>query len=487
MADTTWVPPEDSEIVGAKSGWTPPQDVQTYDTNPITAFGKSALESAPQAVGGTLLGIPGAVAGASILAPTGPVGSALGAIGGGLLFGATGAKSVGDISNTLLNKFMSEKTRADLGYSTEQRESERQQFPVASQLGEYAPDILTMAAPTKALEKGVLKFAANNLWAKASPAQKEAWKVADDWGLTLQPRQIREDSKAMVVGREKNTRIMNSKVAEATGDTNPVQYVDQKYLNTRFDDLGNQYSSIYNDPNLGSIPLDQTAQDALTNLMVSKVPMPEMLKSKIVESLKLNQQVGGMSGSDFKVIMSELKKVQRTTNDGNVKYSIGDTIDSINNSIATSHPEFKAKLDELNPKYRALLTAQDARNKDIIDSNGNVNAFELGKMLRDQQGNPLYQVGQIGESLGIGSHGKGDKFKNAQDARDVYLYGITPMMNIAKKAANMASGEGVGLGAKYLQNIKGGMPSVGLADVFRKGGPALETSYSQLNRRNQEQ
>lgn len=492
MGTNSWSPPEDAIETSQQTtgGFTPPQDVQQFESNPYIAAAKSALESTPEAVGGAVGGIPGAVSGAGLgLRMAGMPGAIIGGALGGTAWGGLAAETTKRIVDPLLKRFIPDELRTSAGFSEQQRESERQQYPLASKAGEFVPDILTMAMPRKAAEKGMMNFAANKLWAQASPAQRDAWKIADDWGIKLEPRQLREDQKAMIIGKEQNTRIMNGKIAEAIGDTSDVKYIDQKYLNSKFEDLGSKYEAIYNDPTIGAkVGLDQNAQDAITKLFVDQIPMPTAVKNRMVQGLKSVADNGFMSGEDFRFITSELKRIQRQTSDGNVKYAVGDAIDNINTSLATTNPKLKSKLDELNPKYRALMTAQEARNSDIIDANGNVDAFALGAMLRTKQdqSNPLYTIGRVGEVLGVGSHAHGERFKGNQDVKGEYLYGITPKVNILNKLAGYAKGEGIGLGIKEMQTLRGGVPSNPLLEVFKRGGPAAQTTYNQLSPKKEE-
>ena len=451
-----------AEDVGHIQSMISPQQQQTQqpqtevtESGPWTAAAKSAVESAPGAVGGTLFSIPAALGAARLAAPVGPFASAGAGAVGGLLGGSLGAKAVDTVTSGLVNNFLSPQAKADLGYSQEQRDYEKTAFPQATTVGEFVPDVLAMGAPYKTLGRGVMNFQANKLWSETSPAQRQAWKTADSWGLKLEPKQVREDSKAMVVGRTDNTRIMNQKIAELTGDSGKPTHLDQAYIDSRFKDLGSKYDTIYNDPNL-KIQLEPDAQDSITALFANQIALPTQLKNRMVQGLQSVQQNGFVNGEDFRFIMSELKKVQRSTSDGNTKYIIGDTIDNINKSLALTNPNFKTALDELNPKYRALVTTQEARAKDIIDVNGNVDAHALGKMLKDKTTDPLYQVGFVGEALGVGTHARKPYYKNSQQGQNILL-GTPGMISRAARHVN----------------------GMGLLEAFRRGGPALETTYSQ--------
>lgn len=420
-----------SKLMGVNPQQQPQPEVST---NPWVAAGKQAIESAPVALGSMALGTPMASAGAALGAPFGPPGMALGGIAGGLLGSYLGGKATENIMEPVQ---FPEPIKQATGFDKTTREIERQQNPNATTLGELAPNIATMAVPASSLEKGVMKFAADKWWNNASPIQKQAWATADEWGLKLKPSQIREDSRATIVGNPNNQRIINQKAAEATGVSDKVSHVDEKFINSRFDSLGKEYDRIYSSPSLGEkIPLVREAQDSITNLFANQIPMPTVAKNRIVQALDSVTQNGFMPGDDFRFIMSELKRQQRTTSDGNVKYALGDAIDSLNKSIETTNPALAVAIGPLNTQYRATITLDKALGKGVIDKNGNLDAHDLGKMLLDDRNNPLYSVGSVGQALGIGSINKAQRFKNVTDDKAYsYIPGVSWLANMARKAA----------------------------------------------------
>lgn len=443
-------------------------------TNPLAAFAKQTVEEAPKAA----LSLPFAQAGAAALAPLGPLGMVAGGIGGaglGYLAAEKGLEALPDVP---------EKVKSFFGFSPEQRQAEREQNPAATFAGNIAAGV-GVTAPMSALDRGVHKFAANKWWGEASPTQKQAWATADEWGYKLKPSQLREDSKAMIISNKNNQLISNQKAAEATGYTEPVTHVDQKFINKRFDALGKEYERIYNDPSIGAkITLDQPAQEGLTSLFVNQIPMPTAAKNRIVQALDQQQQLGSMSGEDFRFITSELKKVMRTSNDGNITYAIGDTLDAINKSIANTNPQLAQELAKLNPQWRSTVTLQNARVRDIIDENGNIDAHALGKMLRDDRNNPLYKLGSVGEALGIGTTAKADRLKHATGEKTTYIPGVSWITNAAKAAGRAASDSPalVNMMRKAQQQPLPPKPT-SLGDMFRRsatygGGPTINQLFN---------
>lgn len=431
MSPEEWLAQQQQQQPSSQGGMSPEEWLAQNQpkTNPFSAFAKQTVEEAPKAA----LSLPFAQAGATALAPLGPVGMAVGGAGGaalGYMAANKGMEALPDIPEKVKNFF---------GFSPEQREAEREQNPAATLAGDVAAGFGT-TAPMSSLDRGVHKFAANMWWGKASPTQKQAWATADEWGYKLKPSQLREDSKAMIISNKNNQLISNQKAAEATGYSGSVTHVDQNFINKRFESLGKEYERIYNDPSIGAkITLDQDAQDGLTALFVNQIPMPTAAKNRIVQALGQQQQVGSMSGEDFRFITSELKKAMRTSNDGNITYAIGDALDSINKSIANTNPQLAQELAKLNPQWRSTVTLQNARVKDVIDENGNIDAHALGKMLRDDRNNPLYKLGSVGEALGIGTTAKADRLKHPTGERTTYVPGVSWIANVAKQAGRSAS------------------------------------------------
>jgi len=108
-------------------------------------------------------------------------------------------------------------------------------------------------------------------------------------------------------------------------------------------------------------------------------------------------------------------------------------LNEINTSMAAHNPAVAKELGVLNPRYRSALTLNDAFERRIIDVNGNIDGHDFGRMLaKDSRNssNPLYEVGETGESLNIGRIGN-NRFKG-QSASDV------PVPGIGGKAVGMA-------------------------------------------------
>jgi hypothetical protein len=106
------------------------------DTTPGKAFMKSAVEAVPSAAGA----YGGMEAGALLGSTLGPVGSFLGGLGGafaGGYYGGKGGEKVGEA--------IPPSVKQATGFTKEEREKERKQYPVSSTLGTIAPDVAAVA------------------------------------------------------------------------------------------------------------------------------------------------------------------------------------------------------------------------------------------------------------------------------------------------------------------------------------------------------
>ena len=143
------------------------------------AFGKSALESTPGALGG----YAGAEAGAALGSMLGPIGTVVGGLGGGLA-GYLGGEYLGEKAGKAIPKPVKEAT----GFTPEQRAEEKRQMPIASTAGALAPDVAAAAPSLYSLGKfGVTKAneLAESLRAPKPIAPAEGLDVVGEKGFKL--------------------------------------------------------------------------------------------------------------------------------------------------------------------------------------------------------------------------------------------------------------------------------------------------------------
>ena len=183
-------------------------------------------------------------------------------------------------------------------------------------------------------------------------------------------------------------------------DTVEMTIIDLKTLME--ESIKDQYNEIYTDPSLGKkITLDvgtaQTIKDAVNSGLVSlKAPIKDKVALLVPETRGALLKNVNVPGSDFQGLMSQLKTAARKETDGPKRSAIYDLIDDVHESMKVHNPSVAARLEELNPKYRAAITLDKARQGGIVDVNGNLDAYDLGKMLakegRQGRSNPLTEV-----------------------------------------------------------------------------------------------
>lgn len=380
----------------------------------MKAFGKAALEEVPQTVGSAIGGTGGASLGVGLGALTGPAAPiAMPTLG---LLGAFGGSVAGEnLGEAAKENYMP----AITGFGTPERQQEMEASPTATMLGKGMVDVAGLAIPAPNIFQNPLtKFASNKIWESVSPTQKAAAITAEDWGLKVKPSQLQTGANQHILSSTNNQNIVNSKAAEATGIAGYNGKIDQKFLDWRFKDLGKQYEKVYNDPALGqTVTLDNNASQALGNLLTDPtLPVPQRTKALLMRILPPNVGSANLRsydvvGDDFRRAMSDLKSlVYKESLDGNTKFQLKNLLGDLNGSLETNNPAVAAKLQEINPKYAATMTLDKEFTKasnGAVDPHGDVDAFRLGEVLKGETRHPLYELGNVGLALGIGSKSRG--------------------------------------------------------------------------------
>ena len=114
----------------------PPGYFEKNQATPGKAFMKSAVEAVPSAAGA----YGGMEAGALLGSPLGPIGSFVGGLGGALAGGYYGSKGGEKVGQAI-----PQQVKEATGFTKEERQKERKDYPVASTLGTIAPDVVSVA------------------------------------------------------------------------------------------------------------------------------------------------------------------------------------------------------------------------------------------------------------------------------------------------------------------------------------------------------
>ena len=115
-----------------------PEHLEENSTNPLLAFGKSAVESTIPSAAGLYAAGRGAALGMRLPGPL-PV-KVLGAVGGGLLGGVAGGMA-GEEAQQFASKYIPETWKESLGFDAERRALETKEHPYMSYAGQLAPNL----------------------------------------------------------------------------------------------------------------------------------------------------------------------------------------------------------------------------------------------------------------------------------------------------------------------------------------------------------
>ena len=255
--------------------------------------------------------------------------------------------------------------------------------------------------------------------------QKRLWERAKYLGFSIRPGQARQDDARILQAglgdaeKLKNQAVSDKLATEATGEAGKA--ITPAYRAERHKDLGAQYDQAYAPGT--QVRVDLTAIKGLQDysLYEAKMGHPWMTTKaksaadKIVgefEALNAGKaKITSMkvNAEDVQRLRNELSAARRSTNDAIDRRGLGEVIDEIDAAVARNHPALAAKLEELRPKYRALVTLDEAARRGIVDPQGHISPADLGRFLtsKGEKNHPLQELGELGASFGIRGIGQG--------------------------------------------------------------------------------
>lgn len=371
------------------------------------AFGKSALESTPGALGA----YGGAEAGAALGSMLGPVGTVVGGLGGGLA-GYLGGEYLGEKAGKAIPKPVKKAT----GFTPEQRAQEKHQMPIASTAGALAPDVAAAAPGLIGLGKGAVDIAAKTLLGTPSRTSEYVAKTAEKLGFKLSPSQVRADvpslpAKGAVGYAEENQNLANQLATKGTGRTTSAGKLDDNFIRERLSTLGKEYNDIYKGK---SFQIDQPAIDVLREISAKEAaagpatvsPVKQTADNMLKAYDQLTSRPGAIpdtfsiNGEDLQRLRNALTERARSTSAGNAR-EIYNLVDQIDASVARHHPEVAKKLDVLRPKYRNAIILEDLYKQGGIKQ-GNISLEKLGNMMLKDRGAVRRTPGDIDDLAKIG-------------------------------------------------------------------------------------
>lgn len=403
----------DAYLAGQRNPPPAPQEKSGF-RGAAKAFG---LAAAPEAIksGGAIAGAEvGAEGGAALGAmggPAAPITVPAGTILGGLAGGLAGYYGMGKLGE----KF---------GQKPEDIKKQEAEHPTASTLGRAAVDVPLAGAGLYGLAKTLAPAAGGLVKAGLgvpSRTTEEIAKAFEKRGYKLEPGQLKADdpyhSPGFLGNKVANQKLANKEVSTVTGKAAGPKGVDNKFLNERFESLGKKYDDIIDKAPEWTI--DRKAIDALKEILSTEraaVPgqvRPVMQVASQVDKAFTDAGAGGANvtsmkvpAKDLKRTLSELKKIARTSRDGNDKFAATSAIDAITGSLTRNHPAIASELKTVNQQYRATVALQDLADSGGIRG-GNVSLRKLGAKAHHLAGNPLYDLAHGGRELNLAARWEG--------------------------------------------------------------------------------
>lgn len=306
--------------------------------------------------------------------------------------------------------------------------------------------------------KGVGRFAKDHVFGPQYEKAKELWGRAKDLGFSIRPEQTRADAAAVSQAglslRDKiqNKAAANRMVSEKVGDVTSGD-INTEYFDRNFKELGSKYDSVYSPGT--RLKVDQQNIDNLKDIVEYEQAKghPFMSRKAVAAANRLITEWETLQGSTGKARLTKiavpadmLKDVRdslqhsaKTSSDLSSKSRMYEVIEEFDNAVQRNHPQFRALLDEINPKYRALSTLDEGTRAGFVDR-GSVDLEGLARHLQNKEArhytrgisnHPLYEAAQIGETFGIRGMSKpavtGDSRSRAGTGEEQFVptrYGI---------------------------------------------------------------
>lgn len=294
---------------------------------------------------------------------------------------------------------------------------------------QFGAGAATGAALAGTLQAGgaALQAGKRYLFGTPSPTQQQLWNRAKALGFEIAPSQARQEATRVLQAGTypeqglRNQAVANQLASRTTGLE--VRALTPDFFSDRYRTLGAEYGKIYTPGT--RLKVDVDAIRGLRDVVQQEERMgrPWMVNqardaaNRLIAEFDIQQARAGtarvrsvnIDASELQRLMTNLKDSQSSFSGSVEGRIIGDVVDDINQSISRNHPALRAKLNVLNPQYRALLTLDEARKIGAVDTQGNVSAIDLGRLLNrtdpryrsDLSTNPLAELGRLGETFGI--------------------------------------------------------------------------------------
>ena len=209
----------------------------------------------------------------------------------------------------------------------------------------------------------------------------------EELGFELSPSQVRERKPIGEYGQmfkgKKNQDLANRLASKGTGKE--AREINEKFLQSRIDDLGGQYDKLYKGQ---TFRVDPSVQNSLQSLLdyeqslgVAGVSTVKQAADTIINKLR----TGGpqIVGDDLQRLRNAVTQRARDSNNPSARHEMYNFVRQIDDAISQNNPMFKATLDKLNPQYRNTMILKDLLESGGIQQ-GNISLERLGNLMRAQ-------------------------------------------------------------------------------------------------------
>lgn len=270
---------------------------------------------------------------------------------------------------------------------------------------------------------------------------------AERLGFKLSPAQVRADEPISAKGAsgfvDSNQTLANKLASEGTGKS--TTNLRPEFIAERLKTLGKEYDNLYKG---NQFKIDSEAVSALQNIAAKEAPLPNVATVSpvyqtalsILDRIKAEGMV--ISGDDLQRMRNALTESARRGSRSDA-HEIYDFVNVIDNSVGKYQPELKAKLSELNPKYRNSIILEDLYRAGGIEG-GDISLERLGTMLKGGRDvvrggkSDIDSLAKLGSELGLRARWEKEG-KRGTDAAEALSSALSTKMAFIPKTLGLRS------------------------------------------------
>jgi hypothetical protein len=250
-------------------------------------------------------------------------------------------------------------------------------------------------------------------------------RIAEQLGFKIEAGQVSRATPVSTAGAGEaglsNQERANRWASAPTGES--TDKVTGTFLNERRGSLGKVYDDIFQKRQFNvtgdSLRTLENVLELEDSVSPAHVPAVKKLAQQILKNydeLVTNVQRTGtttpsapggrqayfftVDGEGLQRLRNKLTTVASTATDKSSAREIYKMIDNLDQAVRDTDPKLYEKLMDTNTKYRATMTLKELQDAKGIDA-GDVSLERLGNLVKGDDYNPLFPIGNIGEQLGI--------------------------------------------------------------------------------------